>query len=230
MTYRKLVLFDIDGTLMDTDGAGNASYVNALTQVFDRPFSAEGYSSSGKTDTQIGLELAEQFGVPRDEAESRLGEVREIYLAGLEQELQKIEPTVFAGVRELVAAVEADSSCLLGLCTGNFEPGGWMKVRRIDLEAPFKMGAFGDDAPARHYLPDAAVKRAHELTGQIFKEKEIVIIGDTPNDVACGRHLNVTSIAVATGNYDEPALLEAEPDFLFSDFANTERVLDAITR
>ena len=71
---------------------------------------------------------------------------------------------------------------------------------------------------------------ARELTGQTFTEKEIVIIGDTPNDVACGRHLNVTSIAVATGRFDEPALAEAEPDFLFGDFSRTARVMDAILK
>jgi phosphoglycolate phosphatase len=230
LKYRKLVLFDIDGTLMDTDGAGNASFVHALSTVFDRPFSAEGYSASGKTDTQIAMELATQFGVPEAEFQPHLEAVRTLYLEGLKSEIEKIEPTVFTGVRELVASVSENPTCVTGLLTGNFEPAGWMKVGRIDLSDPFEMGAFGDDAPARHYLPDKAVVNALELTGQTFSEKEIVIIGDTPNDVACGRHLNVTSIAVATGHYSEGDLAKAEPDFLFGDFSRTSPVMDAILR
>ena len=215
---------------MDTDGAGNAPFVHALSQVFDRPFSAEGYATSGKTDTQIALELCEQHGVSAEEALPRLDEVKAIYIEGLEPELAKITPTVFTGVRELVAKVAGESACLNGLCTGNFEPGAWMKVRRIDLEDAFEMGGFGEDAPTRSHLPEKAVASARDLTGQTFEGKDIVVIGDTPNDVACGRHLNVTSMAVATGHYDEAELLEAEPDFLFSDFSNTSRVMDAILR
>ena len=230
MPYRKLVLFDIDGTLMNSDGAGNQAFVDALTQIFDRRFSADSFSASGKTDTQIALELCEKFGVSRDEAMTRLPDIRERYLAGFEKELIAAKPTVFAGVRELVAAVADIPTCLMGLLTGNFEPAGWMKVESVGLREPFQMGAFGDNAPQRSDLPGRAVERAKELTGQTFEGKEIVIIGDTPNDVACGRHLDVTAIAVATGRYDESALMEAEPDFLFADFSEPSRVVDAITR
>ena len=225
---KKLVLFDIDGTLMDTDGAGNEPFVQALTEVFERSFSAEGYSSSGKTDTQIALELAEQFGVSREEAMPRLPEVRERYLEKFEPALAAIQPTVFPGVPELVAAVSEHEDCVNGLLTGNFEPAGWMKVGRIGLTDAFEMGSFGDDAPARSDLPDKAVQNVLDLTGRKFEGKDIVIIGDTPNDVACGRHLNVKSIAVATGNFGEAELEAAQPDHLFADFADTWRVVEAI--
>ena len=226
--HKKLVLFDIDGTIMDTDGAGNQSFVDALTQVFDRPISCEGYSSSGKTDTQIALELAEIFGVPRAETESRLQDIREIYLAGLEKELAAIEPTVLPGVTKLISAVAEAAACVTGLLTGNFEPAAWMKLDRVNLSDPFEMGAFGDGASARSDLPGRAVEKAKELTGQTFVGKDVVIIGDTPNDVACGRHLDVKSIAVATGRFDEAELSEAGPDFLFRDLHDTSRVLQAI--
>ncbi len=227
-TYEKLVLFDIDGTIMNTDGAGDASFLRALSAVFDRSFSTEGFSANGKTDTQIAYELAERSGIPRAETEARLGEIREHYLAGLKTELAGIEPTVFPGVLDLVAAVSDSSGCLTGLLTGNFEPGAWMKLDRIGLKAPFQMGAFGDGAASRDVLPGRAVERAKELTNRIFTEKEIVIIGDTPNDVACGRHLNVRSIAVATGRYDEAALAEAKPDALFGNLSDTAAVMKAI--
>jgi phosphoglycolate phosphatase len=223
-----LVLFDIDGTIMNTDGAGNQSFVNALSQVFDREFSAEGYSSSGKTDTQIALELAEIFGVDRADTEAHLDEIRDIYLAGLEREIASTEPTVLPRARELVAAVATEGSCVTGLLTGNFEPAAWIKLGRIGLSEPFEMGAFGDGARARSELPDRAVDRAKELTGQTFRNKEVVIIGDTPNDVACGRHLNVKSIAVATGRYTEAELAKENPDYLFADFTDTDRVVEAI--
>jgi phosphoglycolate phosphatase len=228
MRYDRLVLFDIDGTLMNTDGAGNNAFVKALKRVFARSFSIKGYSASGKTDTQIALEVAEMFGVERAVTEKHLETIREIYLKGLETELAGTEPTVLPGARALVAAVAGESSCVTGLLTGNFERAAWMKLQRIDLDDPFTMGAFGESAPSRDLLPQRAVDRALELTGQTFSGKEIVILGDTPNDVACGRHLNVKSIAVATGRYDVAQLSAANPDHLFEDFRDTGKVLQAI--
>jgi phosphoglycolate phosphatase-like HAD superfamily hydrolase len=226
--YTKLVLFDIDGTIMDTDGAGQQSFVTALNTVFDRAFSVEGYSTSGKTDTQIAIELGERSDVSEAEMIDRLDEVRELYLSGLKVELAGITPTVFTGVRELVSSVSEHSGCVTGLLTGNFEPGAWMKLDRIDLTEPFQMGSFGDGARARKDLPGKAVMRARELTEQDFEGKDIVVIGDTPNDVACGRHLGVKSIAVATGIFGEAELDKAQPDHLFADFSDPKRVLDAI--
>lgn len=213
---------------MDTDGAGQQSFVTALHTVFGKTFSVEGYSTSGKTDTQIAIELGERSDVSEAEMIERLDEVRELYLAGLKVELAGISPTVFVGVKELVSAVSEHKACVTGLLTGNFEPGAWMKLDRIDLSAPFQMGSFGDGARARKDLPGKAVTRAKELTGRTFAGKDIIVIGDTPNDVACGRHLGVKAIAVATGIFDAAELEKSEPDHLFGDFSDHKRVLDAI--
>ena len=162
---------------MDTDGAGQESFVTALNTVFGRAFSFEGYSTSGKTDTQIAIELGERSDVSEAEMIERLDEVRELYLAGLKVELAGITPTVFSGIRELVSSVSEHSGCVSGLLTGNFEPGAWMKLDRIDLSEPFQMGSFGDGARARKDLPGKAVTRARELTGQDFIGKDVVVIG-----------------------------------------------------
>lgn len=224
----KLILFDIDGTIMDSDGAGNAAFVEALTTVFDLPFSAEGFSSSGKTDTQIAIELAARVGLAQDALLDRLDEVRDHYLPGLERELSQANPTELPGVRDLVGAMSDSPDCVVGLLTGNFEQAAWLKLGSIGLTDPFETGAFGDGAPARRDLPQRAVDAAHGLTGRTFTGKDVVIIGDTPNDVACGRHLNVTSVAVATGRFDADALAVEDPDHLFDDFSAPDRVASAI--
>jgi phosphoglycolate phosphatase-like HAD superfamily hydrolase len=116
----------------------------------------------------------------------------------------------------------------MGLLTGNFEEGARLKLQPPDLNRYFPFGAFGDGARQRVELPVRGVEAAEKYTGQRFSEKEIVIIGDTPNDIHCGRHLNVRTIAVATSHYPLEELKAEGPDFVFSDLTDTEKVLSAI--
>ena len=106
--------------------------------------------------------------------------------------------------------------------------GAEVKLNRVGLWHYFKTGAFGDRAPERKMLPDIAQKIAQELTGKLFEGKDIVIIGDTPNDVLCGQHLGVKAVAVATGGYDRESLRAYNPDFLFEDLSHTDEAVEAI--
>ncbi len=217
---KKLVLFDIDGTILSTRGVGTRSVLGAMKSVFGREVAvADGYSMGGKTDTQIVMELLEKAGVSREETLEKLGQLWELYTSRLEREIHLCDPTVHPGVPELLERLEPH--VLLGLLTGNVERGAWIKVGRVGLEGYFRMGAFGDRAAERRLLPAIAVRKAEALMGRRFDGKEIVIIGDTPNDILCGRHLGVKAVAVATGSYSLGELAEYEPDYLFENLGDT---------
>ena len=120
------------------------------------------------------------------------------------------------------------TEALLGLLTGNIEEVAWIKLGRVELDGPFWVGAFGDQALNRSELPGVAIQNAASVSGHTFEGKDVVIVGDTPNDVLCGRHLNVKTVAVATGEFSREELAEYEPDYLFDDLIDTVRVGGAI--
>lgn len=224
---KKLVLFDIDGTILSTRGVGTRSVLKGLEAVVGREVVVEdGYVIGGKTDTQIAIELLEMAGIRREETLEKLEQIWDLYTAELERQIQLCDPTVHPGVPELLEWLEPQ--VLLGLLTGNVERGAWIKVERVGLEGYFRMGAFGDRAAERRLLPEIAVREAEALVGRRFDGKEIVIIGDTPNDILCGRHLGVKAVAVATGSYSLDELAEYEPDYLFENLGDMEVTAEAI--
>ncbi|MDA0712285.1 MAG: HAD family hydrolase [bacterium] len=225
---KKLVLFDIDGTIMNTDGGGASSCKKALETVFGREVPLENYSMSGKTDTQIVLDLMERVGISREETTSKLDEINVRYIDHLSREVDSWNPELCPGIVEVLDALSDREDAVLGLLTGNIARGAQVKLNRVGLWSYFKTGAFGDRAPERKMLPGIAQETARELTGKVFEGKEMVIIGDTPNDVLCGRHLNVKSIAVATGSFDLHTLQSYAPDYAYQDLSKTGEVVDAI--
>lgn len=225
---KKLVLFDIDGTIMNTDGGGTQSCKRALKEVFGLEVVLDGYVTSGKTDTQIVLELMGQAGVAREETLVHFDAICERYLAHLVEEVKGWAPEVCPGIPPLLDRLSGMSDVVLGLLTGNIRRGAEVKLNLVGLWSYFRMGAFGDRVPERRLLPDIAQRAAVDLTGRVFDGKDIVIIGDTPNDVLCGRHLNVKAIAVATGAFGEETLKDYKPDYLFKDLGDMDQVVAAI--
>lgn len=225
---QRLVLFDIDGTLLSVHGAGSRSMLAAVESVFACTISPHGYSMSGKTDTQIVRELLERNGGTASQIHTLLPRVWDLHVQTLERVLPTVDITVYPGIRTLIECLSGHADVVLGLLTGNVERAAWLKVRQIGLDGYFRLGAFGDNSPERCLLPDLAVKQAKVLTGKLFQAKQIVIIGDTPNDILCGRHLGVKSIAVATGNYSSEELQPFDPDYLFENLADTGRVLESV--
>ncbi len=225
----RLILFDIDGTLLTSAGAAGPPFRRALEAVFGTSGPAEGYSFAGRTDPQIARELLALAGVPAEQAEARLEQVWELYLQELPQALATARITVLPGVPALLDGLEQDPSGILGLLTGNVREGARMKLDAAGLGFDrFAVGAFGSDHGHRPELPAVAIRRAEERFGHRFSGKSVVIIGDTPHDVACGEHLGVRTIAVATGTYDADALAACQPDYLFESLADTEGVHRAI--
>ncbi len=224
-----LVLFDIDGTLLTSNGAASRAFRQALTEVFGTSGPTSGYSFAGRTDPQIARDLLTMAGLSAEAIEEGAPAAWERYLELLEVELERTPSTRLPGVARLLDEVEQRSEGVLGLLTGNLAEGARLKLRAVGIERDrFRVGAFGSDHHDRRALPLIAVDRAEETVGKRFEGKSVVIIGDTPHDIACGEHLGVRTVAVATGTFTQDELAACGPDHLFQDLIDTDAVLDAI--
>lgn len=226
-----LILFDVDGTLLNTDGAGRRAFHAALLEVFGTAGPIDSYSFAGKTDLQIARHLLTAAGLSDDRIAADSERLWDLYLANLREELGYKAPTVCPGIPELLERIEAQGgSLLLGLLTGNIEAGARLKIDAAGLRFDrFQVGAFGSDFEDRHRLPALAVERAAALSGRRFERKSVVIIGDTPDDIACGEELGVRTVAVATGSFSAEELAEYAPDHLFETLTDHQAVWTALT-
>ena len=230
----RLVLFDIDGTLLWTDGAGRRAIHRALLDEAGTAGPIERYRFDGKTDPQIVRELLSLADHPRAGDEAMIETVCRRYVGHLRAELERPTQTtkLLAGTAELLEALEAREAAgaaLVGLLTGNVAPGAALKLQSAGLDpARFRVGAYGSDSARRADLPAVAAARASALTGRGFAGPDVVILGDTPEDVACGRAIGARSVAVATGFYDVVALRSSGAAYVFETLTDTAAVLDAI--
>jgi phosphoglycolate phosphatase-like HAD superfamily hydrolase len=230
----RLILFDIDGTLLWTNGAGRRAIHRALLEEMGTAGPIDQYRFDGKTDPQIVRELLTLAGHPEAETEERVSAVCRRYVGLLAAELAQAKQTtrLLPGVPDLLAALEPHETAgraLVGLLTGNLEGGAVMKLRSAGLDpARFAVGAFGSDSARRPDLPAIAVERAARRTGRPFAGADVVIIGDTPDDVACGRPIGARTVAVATGFYDVAQLRAAGAAHVFEHLMDTRAVTAAL--
>ena len=230
----KLVLFDVDGTLLWTDGAGRRAIHRALLDEAGTAGPIDTYRFDGKTDPQIVRELLTLAHHPRASDDAMIQAVCRRYVDHLRAELDRPAQStrILTGIEPLLAALEPHERAeraLVGLLTGNVAPGAALKLRSAGLDPDrFRVGAYGSDSAQRGDLPRVAAARASALTGRVFAGPDVVILGDTPDDVACGRSLGARSVAVATGFYDVSALRACGAAFVFETLADTAAVLDAI--
>ncbi|HYR09902.1 MAG TPA: HAD family hydrolase [Longimicrobium sp.] len=227
---KRLVLFDIDGTLLTAGGAGARAVREAMLEVYGETGSIGGYNMGGRTDPQIVRELLTPVGYSVEQVEAGLDALWEAYLRNLRVEIAKAHIRALPGVPELLDRLEGSGDpTVLGLLTGNVEEGARLKVDAAGLGFDrFRVGAYGSDHWQRPELPAVAARRAKEKTGIGFEGKEIVIIGDTPFDISCGAHLGVRTIATATGTHSADDLAGHNPDYLFDDLSDTDAVWRAI--
>jgi phosphoglycolate phosphatase len=226
----KLVLFDIDGTLVWTDGAGRRAIQHALVEVFGATGPGD-YRFDGKTDPQIVRDLMRFAGHDDDHIDARMQAVFDLYVQRLRAELQApgYRPRVMPGVFELLDALESRPDVVLGLLTGNLADGARAKLESVGIDpARFRVGAFGSDHEDRPLLPDVARRRFRELLGADVDGSSCVIIGDTPADVTCGRAIGARAIGVATGRYAADELLRHGASAAFVDLSDTAAVLAEI--
>ncbi len=230
---RRLVLFDIDGTLLLSGGAGRRAILAALQDVAGigaGTGAVDQVRFDGKTDPQIVVELFEAAGEPLGGPE-RIDLVLGRYLEHLEIDLgvNAHLATVMPGIHALLGVLGADPGVVVGLLTGNVVRGAAIKLTAAGIEpGQFQIGAYGSDHAVRAELPPIAAERAAPLFGRAPRGPEVVIIGDTPADVTCGRSLGATAIGVATGHYTPTDLAAAGAAHVFADLADTGRVRAAI--
>lgn len=227
---QKLILFDIDGTLLTTHGVASRAFRYALIEVYGRTGPIDRYDFHGRTDPQIARELLRMDGMDDAAIEAGLEDLWRIYLVGLRRGLAApdADTAVLPGVVPLLDALHAGGRHLLALLTGNIEEGARLKLEAADLWQRFDFGAYGSDHERRDRLPAVAVRRARERTGLQFRTRDVVIVGDTPFDVTCGRDLGVWAVAVATGKHSAAELADAGADVVLDDLRDTDGAIAAI--
>ncbi len=219
----RLVLFDIDGTLVLTKGAGRRALGAALLRVYGTTGLIDGYDFRGKTDPRIVADLMGAAGLAPDVIHAGLSDCFEAYARGLVGEIGDGEcVTLLPGVADLVRRLDAAEGVVLGLLTGNIEEGARIKLAPTGLWPYFRTGAYGSDHGDRRRLPSLAARRAQALTGHTFRPEDVLVIGDTPLDIECARAFGAVAVAVATGFHPYAELEAEEPDLLFESFAEFE--------
>jgi phosphoglycolate phosphatase-like HAD superfamily hydrolase len=225
----KLVLFDIDGTLVLTGGAGIRAMNRAGESLLGVPDLLEGIQVAGRTDWIILHDALRKRG--RDLDHALFTRLREEYVANLRDAIlergQGVK-AVMPGIPDLIAALQARDDVFLGLLTGNFEAGARIKLEYFDLWRHFKCGAFGDDAADRNALVPFALDRARGCGLPELAYQDVFVIGDTPHDVACADAVGAVPIAVATGSYSVEQLRETGARIVLQDLSDTPAVMQLI--
>jgi phosphoglycolate phosphatase len=225
----KLVLFDIDGTLVLTGGAGLRAMDRACEEVIGRPDALNGIPVSGRTDWIILHDTLARVG--RELDQPLFEQLRARYVERLRDEIQqpgKGFNGALPGVPDLLAALQPREDVYLGLLTGNFQEGARIKLQRYDLWRYFRCGAFGDDAADRNALVPVAVDRALACGVPTLLSTDVIVVGDTPHDVACAKAAGATAVGVATGGFTADELRACGAPIVFDTLRDTQDVLRQI--
>ncbi|MBF0345887.1 MAG: HAD family hydrolase [Nitrospirae bacterium] len=218
----KLILFDIDGTLISAGGAGIRSLEKAFNEIFSIKDAFKNLTLAGKTDLQIFKEGLNHYGIT--ESEGVLARIEGLYLQHLKGEINNNDKHVKAGIVPLLERLQGHYT--VGLLTGNLLDGARIKLSSLNLWHYFEDGAYGSDLEDRVGLLPIAVARFHKKTGIKFAYESCVVIGDTPRDVAASKCHGAKALAVATGPYSYAQLLQTGADAVFEDLSDTQAVID----
>ena len=228
----KLLLFDIDGTLVDTEGAGLRSLEEGFFKAFPhcRGKDFPALDLGGATDSSVVAHLFEHFEIEDHDGHRELFFSQ--YIIALDGCMNNFrnrgKGRVLPGVPELLGELERRDDYLMGLLTGNIEAGARLKLKYFEIDHHFCFGAFGNDHSLRNELGPIAIDRAEGMSGQRFAPQQTVIIGDTLKDISCARAFGAHVIAVATGGASYEKLESGKPDILLADLAKTDAVASAI--
>ena len=220
------LLFDIDGTLINTGGAGGTALIEAFREDFgiDNPAQVP---FSGRTDRGIGTNLFEQHGI--EDSPENWQRLRDGYITRLPVHLPQRDGRVLDGVLSLLEQLQSREAVGVGLLTGNLHEGARIKLSYFGLFEHFRFGGFGDDHRNRDGVAEAALVAAKNHANGNFDPGRTWVIGDTPLDITCARAINVKVLAVATGLHPMNQLADYRPDLLLEDLSDTDLVLDALS-
>lgn len=225
-----VLLFDIDGTLLTTGGAGRRAMALAFQDFYGREDACQSFSMSGMTDRAIMKAGLANIG--QEATESTVDALLEAYLVHLTQEVQKVEASryrVHPGMQEAVERARNQDGVAVGLGTGNLREGARVKLSRVGLYEHFAFGGFGCDHEERAELIRRGALRGAEQLGEPLEACRVVVIGDTPKDVQAAHAIGASCIGVTTGSFQEEALRQAGADFVFADFARPEALQALLT-
>jgi phosphoglycolate phosphatase-like HAD superfamily hydrolase len=215
---KTLLLWDIDGTLIDSGGAGIRALRAALKSVFNIDGSLDDIEFAGRTDRWIMRRILAKFGLPA--TEEIFARYFDAYIAALPGELAHPRARVLPGISALLDAAADEGDIVMGLLTGNIRRGAEVKLAHHGLWRYFPFGAFADDSEQRNELGPHALRRAREHAGEGISAERVWVIGDTPLDIACGRAIGAKTLAVATGHFPAGQLAAHQPSALLADFSD----------
>ena len=223
---RKLLLWDIDGTILHTGKAGETALGRAMEKLYGINRGLQGLEIAGRTDKWIVEQLLGRDGKPNGLEE--VGQFLDVYVELLAEELPRRNGGLHPGVLGILEEAHKRAELVQALLTGNIEKGARLKLTRYGVNHFFDFGAFADDSSIRNELGPHAKRRAEEKHGEDFPPERIFVIGDTPHDVACARAIGAKAIAVATGSFTKRQLKDCGADAVFTDLAHPKAFFDLL--
>jgi phosphoglycolate phosphatase len=226
----KLLLFDLDGTLVSTGGAGLRALDRAFEKLHRLPKAMKGVTPAGKTDPLIVREVFEKK-LERRATDAEVAEACEAYLSFLAEEMRTAAAQgyrVIEGVRDLLEDLRGRPDLLLALGTGNLERGARIKLEPSGLNMYFPFGGFGSDAEVRADVLRAGHRRAEARAGRAIPPTDVYVIGDTILDVQAGKAIGAVTVAVACGHGKCDELKAAQPDIYLEDFRDARELLTVL--
>lgn len=223
---QKLVLFDIDNTLIDKSQCHHDAFSNAFKEVYGVNTTIGHINYHGMTDPQIIIEVLRGEGWDEIIIESKIDECLKSLANYFKENVEKDNMQVLTGVGELLKELD-EHKVLMGLVTGNIEPIAWGKMKKMNINHYFKLGGFGSDDTNRTVLVKTAIKRAQNNYGF---NGETFVVGDTPRDIKAGFEANTKTIGVTTGIYSADELEKSGADYVFKDLEAKEEILNLILR
>src|SRR5438046_1261328 len=223
---RRLLLFDIDGTLIHSGGAGVHALKSAFRERFGIADDLHGIEIAGMTDSGIVVSILNKHKIPA--TTENISAFLDSYVHILSLELPRRRGKLLPGVLELLQRLKSRRHLVLAILTGNVSRGAQLKLEHYGVWHFFEFGAFADDHHDRNRLGTVARARAKEKHGRQFSASEIDVIGDTPRDIACGKAFGARTIAVATGRWSHDELAKYQPDFLIDDLSNVDDVIHTL--
>jgi len=223
---KRLLLFDIDGTLIHSGGAGVRALKSAFKERFGVADDLHGIEIAGMTDSGIVVSILKRNDIPA--TNENIGAFLDSYVHFLSLELPRRKGKLLPGVLDLLEKLKSRPQLVLGLLTGNVSRGARLKLEQYGVWHFFEFGAFADDHQDRNRLGSFARARAKEKHGREFSPSQIDVIGDTPRDIACGKAIGARTIAVATGTWSREELAKYQPDFLIDDLSDVEGLIHTL--
>ncbi len=225
----RVLLWDIDGTLMDSGMEGLICLSRAMEDVFSEIGPIKSYRLGGRTDWQIITHVMSEAGLDPDVIKTSLPTVFDAYARHVEIAAPFFEMQILPGVAELMKNITSNPDFILGLVTGNVQKAVPHKLAAVGIDpSAFIFGAFGDDHIDRNQLPPLALHRLEQQLGISVAPESVLVIGDTPFDIECARHTGLKVLGVATGDYSYDELAAHHPDYLLNDLSDIDSTMDIL--